>query len=73
MSEPVYKVSYVVADKKHPGAIMNSDRKIEVGDEVEFDEQRFVVIEVEELMPPVGGFGFLHVTCRSLESVTSNQ
>ena len=43
MSEPVYKVSYVVADTKHPGAIMNSDRKIEIGDEVEFDNRQFVV------------------------------
>jgi len=73
MSEPVYKVSYVVADTKHPGAIINSDRKIEVGDEVEFDNQHFVVIEVEELMPPVGGFGLLHATCRLLESTNSKQ
>ena len=68
MNEPVYKVSYVVEDIKHPGAIMNSDRKIEVGDHVEFDGRHFVVTEVEELMPPVGGFGFLHVICRTAES-----
>lgn len=73
MSEPKYKVSIVVADAKHPGAIMNSDRKIEVGDELELDGQRFVAIEVEELMPPVGGFGFIHVTCRTLDLVNSRK
>ncbi|MBP8003078.1 MAG: hypothetical protein KA314_30535 [Chloroflexi bacterium] len=71
MSEPVYKVSIVVADVKHPGAIMNSDRKIEIGDVLEFDGKRFEAIEVEELMPPVGGFGFLHVTCRTLVALNN--
>ncbi|MCL4870031.1 MAG: hypothetical protein KJ063_13790 [Anaerolineae bacterium] len=73
MSEPVYKVSYVVADIKHPGAIINSDQKVEVGDEVTFDGQRFVVIEVEELMPPIGGFGLLHATVRMLEPVGTHK
>ena len=73
MKEPVYKVSYVVEDIKHPGAIMNSDRKIEVGDHVEFDGRHFVVTEVEELMPPVGGFGFLHVICRTAESFANKK
>ena len=73
MNEPVYKVSYVVEDIKHPGAIMNSDRKIEVGDTVEFDGRRFVVTEVEELMPPVGGFGFLHAICRTVDSLVNSE
>ena len=60
----IYKVSYVVMDGKHAGAILSSEREPIVGEEVTFDGRRFEVVEVIELMPPVGDFSFLHVTCR---------
>lgn len=65
MSEAVYyKVSYVVEDGKHPGALINVERKPEVGDEVIFDGHLFVITDVAELMAPMGDFGFLHAACR---------
>lgn len=65
-NEIFYKVSFVVANSKHPGAIMTVDRYPEVGDEVTFNGSVFKVTEVMELMPTVGNFGFLHVTCEYL-------
>jgi hypothetical protein len=64
MSESIYyKVSYVVAGREHPGAIISSDHEPKVGEIVTFDGRIFVVTEVMELMPPVGDFGFVHATC----------
>jgi hypothetical protein len=72
MSEDVfYKVSYVVAGGEHPGAIINIDNRPEVGEQVMFDGRIFEILEVMELMPPVGNFGFLHATCRYLRDATS--
>lgn len=65
-SDIYYKVSYVVEGGKHPGAIINIDSKPEIGDELIFDGRVFEVLEVVELTPPVGRFGFLHATCRYL-------
>lgn len=62
----VYKVSYVVEGGKHPGAIINTDIEPKVGDIVNFDGRNFEITEVDELMPPIGDFGFLHATCRIL-------
>ncbi len=59
----IYKISYVVRGGSHPGAILDSDRLPQVGDEVTFGGVRFRIIEVMELMPARGGFGFLHATC----------
>ena len=65
MNEDVFfKVSYVVVGGEHPGAIINIDKRPEVGEEVTFDGHIFEILEVMELMPPVGNFGFLHATCR---------
>ncbi len=64
-----YKVSYVVLDSKHPGAIISEDRRPEVGEEVTFDNHVFEIVEVAELMPTIGNFGFLHATCRYLRDV----
>ena len=68
-----YKISYVVQGGTHPGAIMNVDHRPEVGEEVRFDGRIFVVLEVMELMPPVGNFGFLHATCRFLSEVQQEE
>ncbi|HID52793.1 MAG TPA: hypothetical protein EYP41_12255 [Anaerolineae bacterium] len=65
MSDEIfYKVSFVVEGGEHPGAIINLDERPQVGDEVTFDGRTFAVLEVMELMPTIGNFGFLHVTCR---------
>lgn len=64
-----YKVSYVVLDNKHPGAIISEDRRPEEGSEVQFDNRVFEIVEVKELMPTIGDFGFLHATCRYLREV----
>ncbi|VAW29841.1 hypothetical protein MNBD_CHLOROFLEXI01-1359 [hydrothermal vent metagenome] len=73
MSEDVfYKVSYVVAGGEHPGAIINIDNRPEVGEQVMFDGRIFEILEVMELMPPVGNFGFLHATCRFVRDATSD-
>ncbi len=59
-----YKVSFVVLGGKHPGAIINVDEEPKVGDQVTFDGHVFEVLEVMELVPPLGEFAFLHATCR---------
>jgi hypothetical protein len=59
-----YKVSYVVEDGSHTGAIVDSERAPQVGDEVYFDGAAFVITEIQELIPASDDFGFLHATCR---------
>ncbi len=63
----IYKVSYVVRGGSHPGAILDSDELPEVGQVVSFGGYKFQIIEVMELMPARGGFGFLHATCAPVE------
>ena len=63
----IYRVSYVVRGKlrgsRHPGLTRDEDKAPEVGDQVEFAGDRFDITEVQELIPPMGGFTFLHATC----------
>jgi len=63
----IYKVSYVVIGKPHPGEIVNMDSPPRVGDQVQLGDETFEVIEVVDLIPPRGEFAYLHVTCRSME------
>ncbi|MGH2619950.1 MAG: hypothetical protein ACRDHG_05190 [Anaerolineales bacterium] len=58
----VYKVSYVVRGGIHPGAIINEDKRPQVGQRVKLGAQEFEVVEVVDLMPARGDFSFLHVT-----------
>jgi hypothetical protein len=62
----IYKVSYVVRDGSHPGAILDAKKKPEVGETITFGDKTFILEEVMELLPPRGGFGFLHVTCSQI-------
>nr|MBN1229915.1 hypothetical protein [Anaerolineae bacterium] len=64
----IYKVSYVVIGGEHPGAIANADEPPKVGDIVKLGRHEFKVLDVMELMPPRGGFAFLHATCQMLPS-----
>lgn len=63
----IYKVSYVVQGGSHPGAILDAETPPKKGDVVSFGGNDFRVVEVMELMPARGGFGFLHATCVPLE------
>ncbi len=60
----VYKISYVITGKAHPGAILNTETRPEVGDIVQLGNESFEVLEVLDLMPARGNFHFLHVTCK---------
>lgn len=64
-----YKVSYVVQGGEHPGAIMNVEDRPHVGETVSFDGHIFEIVEVMQLMPPIGEMGFLHATCRYMQDV----
>lgn len=61
----IYKVSYVIADGDHPGAITNQDSLPKKGETVKLGERRFVVAEVLELVPPRGDFHYIHVTLKT--------
>ena len=63
----IYKVSYVVKGGTHPGAILDADEMPKVGEVVSFGGLEFLVLEVMELMPARGGFGFLHATCEPFQ------
>lgn len=58
----IYKVSYVVQGGGHPGAIVNEEKKPEIGQVVKLGAKQFRVLEVVDLMPARGDFSFLHVT-----------
>lgn len=64
----IYKVSYVVQGGDHPGAILNQEKKPELGQRVTLGTKEFEVVEVVDLMPARGDFSFLHVTVKSLEN-----
>lgn len=63
----IYKVSYVVQGGGHPGAIVNEEKKPEVGQRVMLGNQEFQVVEVVDLMPARGDFNFLHVTVKAAD------
>lgn len=62
----IYKVSYVVETGDHPGAILNTAARPQVGDTVQLGSEEFEIVEVLDLLPPRGDFHFLHATCRRL-------
>jgi hypothetical protein len=63
----IYRVSYMVRGtvrgQKHPGLTRDEEEAPEVGDQVELSGDLFEITEVQELIPPMGGFSFLHATC----------
>jgi len=64
-----YKVSFVVEDGSHSGAIINMDHRPRVGEEIQLDRAVYEILEVEELIPPTDDFGFLHATCRRVRNL----
>lgn len=63
----IYKVSYVVEGGEHPGAIINVEKEPLIGDVIKFGGKVFEITDIQELMPPMGDFGFLHATCKYIE------
>jgi hypothetical protein len=63
----IYRVSYVVRGKvrgqKHPGLTRDEEKAPAVGGRVELAGDVFEITEVQELIPPMGGFCFLHASC----------
>lgn len=66
----IYKVSYVVIEGEHPGAIVNQDAPPKVGERVRLGDELFEIVEVTDLIPPRGDFAYLHVTCRPMKRKT---
>ncbi len=64
----IYKVSYVVLGGQHPGTIRNESEFPIVGDVVQIGDKSFKVLEVLDLIPTRGDFGYLHVTCEPAEN-----
>jgi len=62
----IYKVSYVITGSDHPGAIYNQDQRPKPGDIVFLGNLKVEIIEVLDLVPPRGGFHYLHATCRPI-------
>jgi len=62
-----YKISYVVLDKDHPGGIINLESPPSRGELLVIGNVTYEVREVIELMPPQGGFHYLHLTCEIVE------
>ena len=63
-----YKVSYVVEDGSENGAIIHTNHRPQVGEQIRIGGSVFLVLEFEELIAPVDEFGFLHVTCRRVQN-----
>lgn len=64
----VYKVSFVVSEAEHPGAILNQDHQPQPGERVQIGADWVEVLEALELAPPRGDFRYYHVTCRLVSS-----
>ena len=64
----IYRVSYMVRGQvrgqQHPGLTRDEDKAPAVGEQIELGDDVFEVTEVQELIPPMGGFSFLHATCQ---------
>lgn len=61
-----YKVSCVVIESQHPGAILNLEERPQVGNTIKLGDKEFLILEIMELMPPRDDFYFLHITCKPL-------
>jgi len=60
----IYKVSYVITGKDHPGTILNQEKMPQKGAPVQLGDEVFEIVEVLELVPQRGEFHYIHVTCR---------
>ncbi len=63
----IYKVSFVIIGRHHPGEIVNMDTPPHVGDKIQLGDETFEITEVVDLIPPRGEFAYLHATCKPVE------
>jgi hypothetical protein len=63
----IFKVSYVIIGRSHPGTILNLDERPMRGQIINLGTESFEVVEVIDLMPPRGDFYFIHATCKPLD------
>ncbi len=63
----IYKVSFVVQGGGHPGTIQNMEKRPKEGDRVKLDNELYEIVEVLEIIPAKGDFGYLHATCRPVK------
>jgi hypothetical protein len=63
-----YNVSYVVLGGEHPGRMQSQENSPRVGEKIRLGDLLVEVVEVRELMPPMGDFAYLHVTCRPVKA-----
>lgn len=63
----IYKVSFVIQGGGHPGAIQNMEGRPKEGDRVRLDNELYEIVEVLEIIPAKGEFGYLHATCRPVK------
>ncbi|MBC7251494.1 MAG: hypothetical protein H5T62_14575 [Anaerolineae bacterium] len=64
----IYNVSYVVLGGEHPGRMQSQDTRPRVGDRIKLGDLQVEIVEVRELMPPMGDFAYLHATCRPVRA-----
>jgi hypothetical protein len=67
----IYKVSYVIIGRAHPGTIVNLDHRPKIDEIVVLGDEEFIVVEVIDLMPPRGDFHFIHATCKPASDTKS--
>jgi len=60
----VCKLSIVVPNSAHAGAIIDTPAIPNVGDRITLGQVTVEVLEVKELLPPRGDFHFVHATCK---------
>jgi hypothetical protein len=63
----IFKVSYVIVGRDHPGTILNQEKMPQKGEAVSLGNELFEILEVLELVPPRGEFHYIHVTCRPFD------
>ncbi len=68
----IYKVSYVVTGTKQPGAIINQEQAPTVGEVIQLGKLTCQIVEIKDLIPPMGDFAYLHVTCEPLAETKSD-
>ncbi|MDY7042190.1 MAG: hypothetical protein SVX38_15140 [Chloroflexota bacterium] len=63
----IYNVSYVVLGGEHAGRMQSQENCPRVGEKMQLNDLLVEIVEVRELMPPMGDFAYLHVTCKPVK------
>ncbi len=65
-----YKVSYVILETDHPGAIVTQQQPPQLGEQVQLGDLLCEVVEIKDLLPSTDDFAYLHVSCKSTQPET---